>query len=78
MASLDTMHETDRPPPRRAGLAAFVPRLVVDWSQHNRARWWQREGSMVSADISGFTRLSERLATLGNEGAEELTDLINE
>ena len=32
---------------------------------------------MLSADISGFTALSERLATKGRAGAEELTDLIN-
>ena len=31
----------------------------------------------MSADISGFTALSERLAGLGHEGAEELTDLLN-
>ena len=34
-------------------------------------------GSMLSADISGFTALSERLASKGRAGAEELTDLIN-
>jgi class 3 adenylate cyclase/tetratricopeptide (TPR) repeat protein len=33
---------------------------------------------MVSADISGFTRLSEKLARLGKRGAEELTDVLNE
>jgi class 3 adenylate cyclase/tetratricopeptide (TPR) repeat protein len=32
---------------------------------------------MLSADISGFTALSERLAAKGRAGAEELTDLIN-
>ncbi len=32
---------------------------------------------MLSADISGFTALSERLASKGRAGAEELTDLIN-
>ena len=35
------------------------------------------EGTLVSADISGFTALSERLAELGHEGAEQLTDLLN-
>ena len=29
------------------------------------------------ADVSGFTRLSERLARRGNEGGEQLVDLIN-
>ena len=32
---------------------------------------------MVMADLSGFTALSERLARLGDEGAERLTDIIN-
>ena len=32
---------------------------------------------MVMADLSGFTALSERLARLGDEGAERLTDTIN-
>ena len=35
------------------------------------------DGTMVMADLSGFTDLSERLASLGNEGAEQLTDIIN-
>ena len=35
------------------------------------------EGTMVFVDVSGFTRLSERLARRGREGAEHLTDAIN-
>ena len=35
------------------------------------------EGTIVFADISGFTRLSERLARKGREGAEQLVDTIN-
>jgi class 3 adenylate cyclase/tetratricopeptide (TPR) repeat protein len=40
---------------------------------------WRLEvdGTMVMADLSGFTALSERLARLGDEGAERLTDIIN-
>ena len=34
------------------------------------------EGTVVFADISGFTKLSERLARQGREGSEELTDTI--
>lgn len=33
--------------------------------------------TMVFADVSGFTRLSERLARQGKEGAEQLVDVIN-
>ncbi len=35
------------------------------------------DGTMVFADVSGFTRLSERLARKGKEGAEFLVDAIN-
>jgi len=35
------------------------------------------DGTMVMADLSGFTNLSERLASLGDEGAERLTGIIN-
>jgi class 3 adenylate cyclase/tetratricopeptide (TPR) repeat protein len=35
------------------------------------------DGTIVFADISGFTRLSERLARKGREGAEQLVDTIN-
>jgi class 3 adenylate cyclase/tetratricopeptide (TPR) repeat protein len=35
------------------------------------------EGTIVFADISGFTRLSERLARKGREGAEHLVGTIN-
>ena len=35
------------------------------------------EGTVVFTDLSGFTRLSERLARSGREGAEHLVDTIN-
>jgi len=35
------------------------------------------QGTIVLADISGFTALSERLARSGSEGAEHLVDTIN-
>ncbi|MFC1899141.1 adenylate/guanylate cyclase domain-containing protein [Chloroflexota bacterium] len=35
------------------------------------------EGTLVFADISGFTTISERLAESGKEGAEWLTSIIN-
>ncbi len=31
----------------------------------------------MSADLSGFTKLSEKLARVGKEGAEELTEVLN-
>ena len=36
----------------------------------------RRDGSVVFVDISGFTKLSEKLAKMGKEGAEQITDAI--
>jgi class 3 adenylate cyclase/tetratricopeptide (TPR) repeat protein len=57
-------------------IGSYLPDLVRRWPDgltHRRV-----EGSLVSADISGFTALSERLAAHGREGAEELTVLLND
>ncbi|MAT96538.1 MAG: hypothetical protein CL608_05290 [Anaerolineaceae bacterium] len=35
------------------------------------------EGTLLFADISGFTAMSERLSQIGREGAEEVTDVVN-
>jgi class 3 adenylate cyclase/tetratricopeptide (TPR) repeat protein len=35
------------------------------------------DGTLVFVDVSGFTKLSERLARSGKEGAERLVDVIN-
>jgi class 3 adenylate cyclase/tetratricopeptide (TPR) repeat protein len=53
-------------------LEAYLPRLLVDRPGPPRAGWWDAEGSLAFADISGFTRLSEKLARRGKIGAEEL------
>jgi class 3 adenylate cyclase/tetratricopeptide (TPR) repeat protein len=37
----------------------------------------RRVGTLVSADLSGFTAMSERLAELGRRGSEELTRTVN-
>ena len=59
-------------------LASYLPKLVEAWHQDDAPpRLVEIEGTVISADISGFTALSERLAGLGHEGAEELTDLLN-
>lgn len=58
-------------------LAPFVPRLAVDLGGSGVPTWAHVEGSMLSADISGFTALSEKLAGKGKVGAEEITSLLN-
>ena len=35
------------------------------------------KGSLLFADISGFTAMSERLSRIGREGAEEITGIVN-
>jgi class 3 adenylate cyclase/tetratricopeptide (TPR) repeat protein len=58
-----------------ATLVPYVPRLLSHWP--DGVDRLDAEGTLVSADLSGFTRLSERLASIGREGAEELTTLLN-
>jgi hypothetical protein len=48
-------------------LAAFVPRLATELAIDRRSTWTKIEGSMLSADISGFTALSEKLVGTGRQ-----------
>ena len=58
-------------------LQPYVPRLVHGWqTSHPDVTWREIEGSMVFADVSGFTSMSERLARHGRVGAEEVTEVI--
>jgi class 3 adenylate cyclase/tetratricopeptide (TPR) repeat protein len=56
-------------------LRPYVPELLLRW-EHG-VSFQTLTGTLVSADIAGFTALSERLAAKGREGAEELSVLIN-
>jgi class 3 adenylate cyclase/tetratricopeptide (TPR) repeat protein len=59
-------------------LDRLVPRIVLDWVTDEPAlRWRVVEGTMVFADISGFTALSEKLATRGRIGTEELVETLS-
>ncbi|MGA2928131.1 MAG: adenylate/guanylate cyclase domain-containing protein [Solirubrobacteraceae bacterium] len=59
-------------------LDCYVPRMLLARLADPSDRLVQTlEGTMVFADVSGFTRLSERLARKGKEGAEQLVDAIN-
>ncbi len=62
-----------------AGLLPYVPRLVSDWLVDEPAAMARvLDGSVVLVDISGFTRLSERLARRGKVGAELVTERLDE
>ncbi len=58
-------------------LASLVPKVAVDLAAKPGNLHVSLTGSMLSADISGFTALSERLADKGKAGAEEITSLIS-
>ncbi|KHK99949.1 hypothetical protein LK09_01110 [Microbacterium mangrovi] len=66
--------------PQHAGvdLRPFVPRVVAEWLAAEPQRRHRRvPGTMVFADISGFTKLTERLARRGRVGAELLSDTLD-
>lgn len=56
----------------------YVPLLVRQWldAPDPDTRHRVLDGSIVFADISGFTKLSERLDRIGREGAEQVTEVI--
>ena len=59
-------------------LKPYVPRLLIDWvhtapETHIHAH----EGTLVFVDISGFTALTEQLASRGKIGAEVLRDTLD-
>ena len=71
---------TDAPRNRAAAnerLLPYLPRLVVEWISDEPTLGARRlDGTIVFIDISGFTKLSERLAKAGNIGGEELAATI--
>lgn len=61
-------------------MIGFVPRhLLSTLLTDQRARIYERfDAALLFADISGFTALSEKIATMGKEGSEEVTKIINQ
>jgi class 3 adenylate cyclase/tetratricopeptide (TPR) repeat protein len=61
--------------------AAYIPARLLHHQlrepQPGRVQgaFWQ--GSLLFADLSGFTALSEKLSVLGRQGAEEVSGIIN-
>jgi class 3 adenylate cyclase/tetratricopeptide (TPR) repeat protein len=71
--------------PRRSHFSSIKPylsdaliKLRLHASADQRAIGAFCEGTLLFADITGFTALSERLASVGREGDEELTARLNE
>ncbi|MDY7076667.1 MAG: adenylate/guanylate cyclase domain-containing protein, partial [Chloroflexota bacterium] len=63
-------------------ISAYVPDLIVrqvvaDPYSSLAGREERLHAALLFADVSGFTRMSESLAQLGKEGAEELTRILN-
>src|SRR5580698_4461522 len=59
-------------------LIPYVPRLVIDWMREVPELGYRSvPGTLMFADISGFTDLTERLAHRGKFGAEEMGDILN-
>jgi class 3 adenylate cyclase/tetratricopeptide (TPR) repeat protein len=59
--------------------ALYVPRTAIEWlSDHAHVRTRRFDATVLFADISGFTALSEQLMTdLGERGAEVVTRVMN-
>jgi class 3 adenylate cyclase/tetratricopeptide (TPR) repeat protein len=58
-------------------LRPYVPRLLIRWLAEQPHRSFRTlDGSMIFVDISGFTKMSERLARHGKVGAEEVTEVL--
>lgn len=65
----------------RASVLPYLPPPLIERLErypHTAATWIEPvDGTLVFSDLSGFTEMSERLAQLGREGAEWLTEIIN-
>ena len=59
-------------------LLPYVPALLLNWAPTGTDdRHMRVNGSVAFVDISGFTRLTERLARKGKVGAEEMSDILS-
>lgn len=59
-------------------LRRHVPAIALTWDDEAPGRLWRRvDGTLVFADISGFTALTERLSGRGRIGAEQIVETLN-
>jgi len=58
---------------------SFVPRIIRKYENNYGEKPWEEwaSGTVLFADVSGFTPLSESLSVLGAEGAEIISDILN-
>ena len=65
----------------RQGISAYLPRYLAESIRDNpkpgRVGCFFKTGTVMFADVSGFTAMSEKLSALGKEGAEEMTGIVN-
>ena len=59
-------------------LRPYVPWFLIRWLRDDPTRRVsETEGSLAFVDISGFTKMCERLARRGKVGAEEINDVLD-
>jgi class 3 adenylate cyclase/tetratricopeptide (TPR) repeat protein len=65
-----------------AAAVPYLPQVLLDSVRRNPhlpPSWIEAvDGTLLFSDVAGFTQLSERLAQMGKEGAEALTEVINQ
>ncbi len=63
-------------------VSTYLPRYLVEEQlrdpQPGRVSGQFREATIMFADISGFTAMSERLSKRGEEGAEKITNIVGD
>ncbi|HET6967315.1 MAG TPA: adenylate/guanylate cyclase domain-containing protein, partial [Ornithinibacter sp.] len=59
-------------------LRRHVPPVALVWDEEVPGELWRVvDGTLVFADVSGFTALTERLSRRGRIGAEEIVETLN-
>ena len=66
-------------PGAQLALGPYAARAATDWDRRAAGTGWVvADGSLAKVDLSGFTRLSERLARSELTGAEGLNTVLND